>query len=842
MSKFLIVDGNSILNRAFYGIRPLTASDGTPTNALFGFINILKKHMDFLHPEYLVCAFDLKAPTFRHKMYDAYKAGRHPMPEELAVQLPIAKELATAMGFTVISEVGYEADDILGTVSVMGSSAGHEVFLLTGDRDSLQLISDKTTVILVKTKEDLFFDVPLFKETYGILPSQVVDVKALMGDTSDNIPGVSGIGEKTALKLITSFGSLENLYENLAASDLTASVKAKLESGKENAFFSRSLSQICLEVPLGITVDTLKSNGPDKKSLSEMFRRLEFTVFDKRFELDSGANEESTKQTFPTTESVGIEALSTNLPLSLVIGEISEDTAILYLSDGTRLYRCDCSVDTLKEFLLSRDILCHDLKNLCRTLLPLGVQPHCTFDTMLAAYLLQPGESHYPLGRIAKRYLHLATDELSPAENAFAIAVLFPVLQTELENANMLALLHDIEIPLAPVLAEMESIGFRLDSEGLAKYAAELGATATALEEVIYMNAGKTFNLNSPKQLSEVLYNQLGLPTGKKTQSGYSTDAETLEKLRPYHPIIEHILDYRTITKLKNTYGDALIPLVDENSRIHTTFNQTGTATGRLSSADPNLQNIPVRGQLGRELRKFFTADGGGRTLLDADYSQIELRLLAELSGDTVMSNAFIDGVDIHAVTASQVFHVPLEAVTSDLRSKAKAVNFGIVYGIGDFSLAQDLKISRRMAADYITNYLATYPSVDLYLKNAVATAREQGFATTKFGRRRPLPELSAKNKNLQAFGERVAMNSPIQGTAADVIKLAMIRVHTALKDSGIDARLILQVHDELIVECAESCKAEAEKILKEAMENAVKTTVPLLVDISSGFTWFDAK
>lgn len=838
MEKLLVIDGNSILNRAYYGIRPLSTKDGQPTNAIFGFVNILKKHLDALSPEYMVCAFDVHAPTFRHKMYDAYKAGRHPTPDDLLAQFPLAKETAAAMGFTVVTLEGYEADDILGTAAEMASRENVHTYLLTGDRDSLQLVSDKTTVILTRNKEDVYFDPAAFRAEYGVDPSQYVDVKALMGDSSDNIPGVAGIGEKNAFKLIAAAGSLDALYNDLDGAGLTPSVRTKLEAGHDSALFSRTLATICREAPLPMTLSDFRTDGFDKAALCSLFEKLEFHAFYAKFGLVPGeAKKETEFFSVPAPADVSLN----DLPGGALAVSFDRDTNDLYLSDGTKIFRLYADGAKLRQFFSAHTVVCHDLKSLCHKLSDHGITPICVFDTMLAAYLLSPGESRYPLGSIILS--RLGTEVVpTPETEAFYVSRLYPLLAGELENAGMTALLREIELPLAPVLADMEEIGFRLDTAGLTAYSAELGQAAALIEQSIYEEAGRVFNINSPKQLSDVLYGTLGLPTGKKRQSGYSTDAETLEKLRPYHPIIQNILDYRTLTKLKSTYGDALVPLADENGRIHTTFNQTGTATGRLSSADPNLQNIPVREKIGRELRKFFTADTPTRVLLDADYSQIELRLLAELSGDKTMSDAFRSGADIHASTASQVFHVPMEEMTPEIRARAKAVNFGIVYGIGDYSLSVDLGISRKEAANYIETYLATYPDVDRYLKDAVSKAHELGYATTKFGRRRPLPELKAKNKMTVAFGERVAMNSPIQGTAADVIKLAMIRVHKALRDAGIDAKLLLQVHDELIIECATDCKEEATAILRDAMEHAIETYVPLSVEVSSGYTWFEAK
>ncbi len=827
MKKLLIVDGNSILNRAFYGIRPLTTKDGIPTNAVYGFVNILKKHIDALSPDYLACAFDLKAPTFRHKMFEGYKANRKGMPDELAEQLPIAKEAAGNIGFHVLTCEGWEADDILGTLSDMGDKEGVHSYILTGDRDSLQLITETTSVVLVKTKEDIIYTPERFFEEYGITPEQFVYVKALMGDTSDNIPGVMGIGEKTALKLISTAGSLDGLYadENLGGAGKSA--KEKLLAGKDSAYMSFDLAKISREAPVGVEIGHLEAS-PDNKALSELFVRLEFSALLKRF----GLEEES--ESAPEIEMPQISDRCANDLEGTIAVSVREDK--LLATDGK--IRVCLDIASAKD-ILENGIVCHDYKKLCIACAAYDIKPNCVFDTMTAAYLLSPGESSYPISKLALRYLSAtASDE---GEEWYCHLV-HPLIKEEIEKEGMSKLLYEIEIPLSPVLASMEILGFCLDAEGLHSYIESLKALMRQTEERIYMLAGREFNLNSPKQLGEVLFEEMGLPVQKKTKTGYATDAETLSKLSAANPIVEDILFYRQVAKLVGTYGENLIALCDENGRIHTSFNQTGTATGRLSSVDPNLQNIPVRTELGRELRKFFVAKNDDYVLLDADYSQIELRLLAEISGDETMREAFVSGEDIHASTASKVFRIPLDAVTKQLRSRAKAVNFGIVYGIGDFSLAQDIGVSRKAAREYIDSYLATYTKVDEYLNNTKAQARENGYTVTMFGRRRPIPELSAKNKNLQAFGERVAMNSPIQGSAADIIKIAMIDVYKALEKSGIDAKLILQVHDELIIECHKDYVNKASEILRECMENAVKTTVPLTAEVSVGANWLDAK
>lgn len=838
MKKLLIIDGNSLLNRAYYAIRPLTTKDGIPTNAVYGFINILKKHMDSLDPDYMACAFDVKAPTFRHKEYDLYKANRKGMPDDLAAQLPYAKQAASLLGFNVIECPGFEADDILGTVCDKADKAGDIMsYIVTGDRDSLQLISDTTSVILAKTKEDILYDSARFFADFHVSCDKYVDVKALMGDSSDNIPGVPGIGEKTAFKLISENGSLDELYEKLPEITLTPSVRAKLENGKDSAYISRKLGLISRDAPCITSIDEITRKPIDKPELRALLIKLEFNALLSRL-IPDGENEISAEAiNFPDVKKVGIKTIMS------VNGNpaVAYSDGVLCFSDGESVFSADVSKEDVISALAEKHFICHDFKKLCLSLDGKVSADFCEFDTMLASYLITPGQSSYPIEKTAMQYLGIQPRKYSLAEEVYLTAKMYEPLALELETEGMTKLLHDIEIPLAAVLADMELTGFKIDCDKLNEYAAQLKKTETALSNQIYMQAGCDFNLNSPKQLGEILFVKLGLPSGKKTKNGFSTDADTLAKLRIY-PIVADILDYRKISKLRSTYADTLPKMADENNRIHTKFNQTGTATGRLSSSDPNLQNIPARAELGKEIRKFFIPEDSNHVLIDADYSQIELRLMAELSRDETMREAFRSGADIHSATASQVFRVPISEVTSELRLRAKAVNFGIIYGIGAFSLSQDLGISLKRASEYIASYLETYPKIDAHLKKTVAEAKEKGYTTTMFGRRRPIPELSSQNKNLRAFGERVAMNSPIQGTAADVIKLAMINVSRALKAANLDAKLILQVHDELIVEASKADAARAAEILVHEMENAVSTTVKLSADVGIGDNWFDAK
>ena len=856
MKKILIVDGNSILNRAFYGIRALSTRDGMPTNAVYGLFTILSKHISMVSPDYCVVAFDLKAPTFRHNMYTGYKANRKPMPEELAIQVPYAKECVRYMGFELIEKEGYEADDVLGTVSRAFGENGVHSYLLTGDRDSLQLISDNTTVLLATNKETVNFDRERFNAEYGIMPEQFVDVKALMGDSSDNIPGVAGIGEKTALKLISDFSSLANLYEKYEDSSLTASVKNKLASGKESAFMSKTLATIERNAPIDFTFESCEYSGFDKRALCSLFEKLEFSALIKKYQLDRGyekeeicaeplASDEASKASFDTD----FKSLSLRDAVDLFRGRksaVSVLNNILSLYDGKNLVHAELTEDyaeLVSELFSSSDVVCYNSKELYKRILSQNINANitiCHFDVMLGAYVLNSTRKDYGLDRI---YLEYIGESLSDSlDHSVAIYKVFEVMLPKIKEEGVEHLLVDIEMPLSLVLADMEIVGVKVDSLGISEYGKELSQVAVDLKERIYCSAGEEFNIDSTKQLADVLFNKLGLPAQKKTKTGYSTDAETLNKLKNKHPIVEDILDYRQVTKLISTYAEGLLKVCDENSKIHTVLNQTGTATGRLSSAEPNLQNIPVRTELGRRFRKYFVASDADSIIIDADYSQIELRLLAAISDDSTMISAFKNGEDIHTSTASKVFGVPAELVTSELRKRAKAVNFGIVYGIGEHSLSEDLGISRLQAKQYIESYLSGFPYVNDYLINIKNQAREFGYVSTLFGRRRYIPELAASNKNIQHFGERVAMNSPIQGTAADIIKIAMVNVYKRFKAENVNARLILQVHDELLVEARAECADMAQKILAEEMENAVKLTVPLDVDVGIGETWYDAK
>ena len=833
MKKLLAIDGNSILNRAFYGIRPLTTKDGFPTNALYGMINMITRQADALKPDFCAVAFDLKAPTFRHKMYDAYKAGRHATPEELLAQFPVAKEVLSALGYHVLEMEGYEADDILGTLARMSAEGDCEAYLMTGDRDALQLISPNVHVLLATNNDTIDMDEAKFLEKYTVPSSTFVDVKALMGDSSDNIPGVPGIGEKTAIKLIAEFGSLDGIYEHLPEAKLTPSVKAKLESGRESAYLSQTLARICQTVPLEKELDALAYNGIKCDELRRLLIKLEFSVFIKRFGLDAEPTPEE-KEAAP----VEVAPMDCAKVSSLDVIALDCKDGVLTLSDGSSVWTCEGGEATSR--LSGKTVVCYDCKTLYKNPALAFLRECRVYDLMLGAYLANSSKSNFDLASLVSDYLGEVMSGDVPT--AAYIARLYPLISKAVEESGQAELLCDLEMPLALVLADMEMAGFRIDREGIAKYGEQLTTVAEALEAQIYFHAGQEFNINSPKQLGEILFDVLGLPHAKKTKTGYSTNAEILEKLRPAHPIVQDILDYRQVTKLRSTYVEGLLKVADENGRVHTHFKQTGTATGRLSSTEPNLQNIPVRTELGRELRRFFLPENEDYVIIDADYSQIELRLLAHISNDANMIRAFREGVDVHTSTAATVFGVAESAVTSELRKRAKAVNFGIMYGIGAFSLSDDIGVSRAEAQDYIDQYLAGYPGIDAYLKNTIQQAYEDAYVTTLFGRRRYIPELKASNGIQRKFGERVAMNSPIQGTAADIIKLAMVRVHNRLKEEGIDARLILQVHDELLIEAHRSVADRAREILKFEMENAVSYSVPLDVDIHIGNNWYEAK
>ncbi len=866
--KLLVIDGNSLINRAFYGIKLLTAKDGHYTNAIFGFFNMLFSLTESVEPDGVAVAFDLKAPTFRHKMFDAYKAGRKGMPPELHEQLEPVKELLRAFGYHVISLEGYEADDILGTLSAGCKETDH-CYIATGDRDSLQLVRDNVTVLLTATKGGqtvlTHYTPQKLMEEYGVEPWQMIELKALQGDTSDNIPGVAGIGPKTAGDLIKQYASVARLYEKLDTLKLTDNVRKKLEAGKESAFLSRQLGEICLQVPIENDPTAYKSKEADKALLYKLLAKHELVKFIKKLGL------EATQQVDEETQAKQpIRIISADIADVLQRCKNEKQAAFLNLfkdnSVATTVFCfedciCVCVAQHLsffsafKEILESKDIekYVYDAKQLHKWCIANDVDvQNIRMDIQLGGYLINPNASDYSIKTqcITMNIPNFPTqsdlqdvDEESKTliEDATHFLILCEKIKENLTANGQIDLLYDIELPLCRVLASMETIGFCVDSAGIAAFGDRLHADILKLEQEIYAEADCTFNINSPKQLGEVLFEKMQLPHGKKTKTGYSTNAEILETLSVDYPFVQKILDYRAFSKLRSTYCEGMLKLIDSDGRIRSTLNQTETRTGRLSSSEPNLQNIPVRTQLGREMRKFFKANEGN-VLIDADYSQIELRVLAAVADDKNMCKAFTDGVDIHTVTASQVFNMPIDMITPLMRSRAKAVNFGIVYGIGAFSLAKDIGVTRREADQYIKNYLAHYHGVATYMDQCIEIAKECGYSETLLHRRRYLPELRSSNGMMRAFGERVARNMPIQGTAADIIKIAMIRVFERLQKELPQVKLIMQVHDELILEAPLDCAEMAASILKEEMENAMQLSVPLSVDVHIGKTWYDAK
>ena len=851
--KLLAIDSNSILNRAFYGIKLLTTPDGVYTNALVGFLNILHKLLADLKPDCVAFAFDLKGPTFRHRMYDGYKAQRKGMPAELAQQLPRIKEILTLMGYPILEVQGYEGDDILGTLAAR-CGAGDECVIATGDRDSLQLVRDNVTVLLATTKAGGAMYTAMtpgaIMEQYGVQPRQLIDVKALMGDSSDNIPGVAGVGEKTALSLIHENGTLDAIYENLETIKLTPSVRTKLQNGKDSAFMSRDLATICCDVPLPLTMEELAPKPMREGELYDLLAGLRMMKHIEKLGLkpSNSAKQQTLQAEAPvfTLAADGELPVWSGHPLSVAAEYEGERVTLLAVADGPTVYLWNHPEPQLVQQIcaMPNPKYTEDCKALYRALLPAELC-NVAFDARLAGYLLAPDANDYGVLRLAEECsLPTPVVEGEEVPQAALRAALLPALvqsqKSRLEENGQLKLLDEIEIPLAKVLADMERLGFAIDRESLSAFGAELDIEIERLQTAIYQAAGGEFNINSPKQLGEVLFERLGLPTRKKTKSGYSTNAEVLESLSSYHPIVENVLEYRKCTKLRSTYVEGLGKAIGEDGRIHSVFNQTETRTGRISSAEPNLQNIPVRTQLGAKMRGFFHAKPGW-LLVDADYSQIELRVLAAIANDAKMLEAFATGQDIHTNTAAQVFGMPVEFVTPLMRTQAKAVNFGIVYGIGAFSLSKDINVSVAEADRYIKNYLRTYEGVAAYMEKTVADANANGYITTLFGRRRYLPELKSTNHNLRSFGERVAMNAPIQGTAADIIKIAMIRVYDRLKREGLQAQLILQVHDELMVEAPEAEADRVALILKEEMEGAARLAVKLEADVGVGKTWGEA-
>ena len=841
MKKLLAVDGNSLINRAFYGVKPLTTRDGRNTNAVFGFINMLKSHLDSVNPDYAVVAFDMRKPTFRHEKYDFYKATRKGMPEELAEQFDSAKAAARNLGFHEITCEGFEADDILGTLSTLGNE-DIQVYVLTGDRDSYQLVNEHVNVLYLSTKETILMDEKAVVEKYGVKPRDLIEVKALMGDTSDNIPGVKGIGEKTAVGLVQKYGSVENLYAKLPEEEknIAKGVYAKLTSEKEMAFASRFLAEINKNAPINLNLSDFEYNGINKAELCRLCEDLELNSIITRLGLRECDDNVSMFET-EILEYTGIQSVD---EISAVEISAVFDSDSIFVSDGEKEYKLPLNEENMKKLLLDekRSVVLHDVKSVQLKAYEMGMgKINCKFyDVMLASYVADPS-GVVNAENLALVYgsggVNVDNKEQASLLCAKNLLKLKDELNGRIAAADQESLLYEIEFPLALVLAEMEHIGFLINKEALEAYGVKLDYAIKLRQEIIYNLAGCEFNINSPKQLGEILFEKMGLPAGKKTKSGYSTDAESLEKLRQYTPIIDEILEYRSVAKLKSTYADGLLSALGEDGRLHTNFKQALTLTGRLSSADPNLQNIPIQTAEGREIRKVFIP-AEGNVLIDADYSQIELRLMAAMSGDENMISTYKNGEDIHTSTASQVFGVLPEDVTPELRKKAKAINFGIIYGISDFSLAGDMKVTKKEAAEYIARYFEKYPDVDAYLKNVKEKAYEDGFVSTLYKRRRYIPELKSRIYMQRMFGERVAMNAPIQGTAADIIKIAMIKVHKALKEEGLDAKLILQVHDELIIESSLADARKAKEILVREMENAASLAVPLEVAAEIGDNW----
>ena len=885
--KLMVLDGNSIINRAFYGVKPLTTREGLNTNAVFGFLNMLQRFVDEEQPEALCVAFDRREPTFRHQADANYKATRKGMPDELAQQMPVMKQVLSAMSIPCYELVGYEADDLLGTISRRCQQRGWECVVVTGDKDSLQLITDRTRVKLVTSRMGQTATTDMtqeaFQAQYGFSPIHMIDLKALMGDSSDNIPGVPGIGEKTAMTLVQRYGSIDTLYAAMPDVEAKPAALRKLAAGEESARRSYWLATIVTDAPLEFDPeDALRQ--PYKPELYDLFLKLEFTKLIKKYNLaPSTAAPEPAAVTCDEDHITTVETAVTDEDAAryLALWRRASHVAVYGLPDLS-VMAAACEVDehhsltvilqsdrfggdweTLLRQLFSPDIrkLAHNVKDMIRALLERGIHADgFIFDTALAAYLLDATAGGYDLPRLFVAYCgaelpppaHLEEAAFSPLGNAAAaeaslcsyasaIDALYGVLPPKLEALNMTALLHEMELPLCRVLAEMEHTGFRIDTAALARFGEGLQQRITALEQSIYDMAGEEFNINSPKQLGAILFDKLQLPHGKKTKTGWSTNAEVLEKLRFEAPIVDSVLTYRQYSKLKSTYADGLLRAVSPDGRVRTSFQMTVTATGRLSSTEPNLQNIPTRTELGSEIRRLFVAEEGS-VLVDADYSQIELRLLAHMAGDTAMQQAFRDRADFHTVTAARVFHVPEEEVTHQMRSQAKAVNFGIVYGMSAFSLSQDIHVTVSEAKDYMERYFATYPGVRQYMTDIVAQAREQGYVETLYHRRRALPELRSSNFIQRSFGERVALNMPIQGTAADVMKLAMLRVDERIRREGLAAKLIMQVHDELIVECPEAERETVETLLRQEMEQVAALSVPLIAEAHSGKNWLEAK
>ncbi len=839
--KLLILDGNSVINRAYFGVKPLTTRDGLYTHAIFGFLNILERMEKEEKPDAVCVAFDLHGPTFRHLSYEGYKANRHGMPEELAQQMPVMKQVLKAMNIPIYECQGWEADDVIGTVGRICGNNGWECVIVTGDRDSLQLIDEHVHVKLVISRPGqttaTLYDCEKFTQEYGFEPKKLVDLKALMGDSSDNIPGVAGVGPKTASELLLKYGSLDGIYANLTDAAIRPKLREKLEMGQQSAQMSYDLATIRTDAPIEFAPEDALLQPYNRSELYSLFVKLEFVRLIDKYGLRGAEREASIPK-----------QVSAKLPRLEQLPPNGTPVAIYWAPDSSVGFAWEQGVTVLTPMEIammggfsSKSVICHDLKTVLHQMRAMDWDLEFVFDTALAAYLLNPSQSDYPVSKLATNFLGLTVEDGDAAACAEALWNLKPVLNQELKRQEMLQLYQEIELPLVPVLYAMETRGVAIDRELLTQFGSMLAKRIADCESLIYSYCDEPFNINSTKQLGEILFEKLGLPPVKKTKTGYSTNADVLEKLKSKHPIIPAIMDYRMLTKLKSTYADGLLKQIGEDGRIRTTFQNLVTATGRLSSTDPNLQNIPVRTDLGAKIRKMFVPKEGC-VFVDADYSQIELRVLSHIADDEAMQQAFIQGVDVHTATAAQVFGVSLEAVTPLQRRHAKAVNFGIVYGISEFSLAEDIGVSRYEAKEYIDSYLTNYPGVKKYMKQVVEEARERGYTQTMYGRRRYIPELKSSNFNIRQGAERMALNTPIQGTAADIIKLAMLRVEKVLQETYPQAQLLLQVHDELIVECPEEICEQVAQLVNREMEQIATLKVPLNAEAKIGKSWYDAK
>lgn len=863
--KLIILDGNSLLNRAFYALPPLTNAEGLHTNAIYGFANMLFKMRDEIKPDYIVCTFDRKAPTFRHEEYKDYKAGRKKMPQELAEQFPVVKEFLKLLAIDTFEIDGFEADDLIGTLSVFAEKKGIEVYIVTGDRDALQLATDNVKVVITKKgiTEKEIYDRKRMVDEFGVTPTQFIDVKGLMGDSSDNIPGVPGIGEKTAFKLISQYGSIESVLsdvENISGKK----IKESLMENCEQAIFSKKLATIMTDVPIEIDMDSIKSKtNYDAEGLRQLFFRLQFKSLLDKIEVTENISivQEESKLEYKnisnteelaklTSEVANGKSKTLYMSFNLLDEIYVSYEEKNYLIDFKNIYNEDAEKASmlLNSIFEDKDmeVVSHDIKTTITMLSKINVSINCKiFDTCIAAYLINSSKSEYTLQTLINEYLRKEIrDEGKEAlmRSNMLLSELAPLLKSEIEKAGMNSLLHDVELPLVEALAFMEKEGFRVETKKLDELGEKFKFEMDKTEKEIYELAGESFNINSPKQLGKILFEKLDLPVIKRTKTGYSTNAEVLEELSDKHPIIDKITYFRQLTKLYSTYIEGLKAVIDKDGKIHSSFNQTVTTTGRLSSTEPNLQNIPVKYEMGKEIRKVFIPEDENSVILSADYSQIELRVLAHIADDKNLISAFKEHSDIHTKTASEVFKVPIDQVTHTMRSNAKAVNFGIVYGISDFSLAKDLKIPRKEAKSYIDTYFERYPNVKKYMEDIVKKAEEDGYVTTIMNRRRFIPEIKGPNKIMKALGERLAMNAPIQGSAADIIKLAMVNVFRDLKNKNLKSKLILQVHDELILNVYKDELEEVKALVKKDMEKVLDLSVPLEVDINVGDTWYDAK